>query len=122
MKPSYLDFMWSVIELNTSSPYGVKNIYCFNTAGYRENISFSWFFHGLKRRNENRQRNLWYIDKFIGAYERVKGLKCHETEVYLPILESGDFIVCENLYDFYEKIGWDRKKQKYLTKENIIVK
>lgn len=113
---NYLDYDWAVTELELPPKLGrteVKNIYCFTLAGYRERISYNWFFHGLKNRNDNKDKNLFYRVYFNLAFERIKGLKCKETVEILPKLEAGDFIVCDNLYDFYEKIGWDRKAQKY---------
>jgi hypothetical protein len=115
MKRSYLDYAWSVIELdlNIEVRSQAKDVYCFTLAGYRETISFNSFFHGLKQYCENKKTGFLYRPIYTPAYERLKRHKCYETEIYLPLLEAGNFIACENLYDFYSKIGWNRKEKKY---------
>lgn len=105
------EYRWAVQEVNVRTGER-RRVFVFNEAGYREITSFNAFFHGLKEKNRN--GNLLYSVTFTGAFERIKGFKCWETEVEKIIL-SGKAIVCSSLYDFYAKIGYNRKTRSYAS-------
>lgn len=66
---------------------------------YRTMISYGAFFESCKRRNWSENYLYTVIDEFITPWER----KVLET---LPVIEH------KNLLDFFDKIGYDRKKKK----------
>ncbi len=111
------DYKWAVSELNLKT--NVRRAFVFNDAGYREIISFNGFFHGLKNRNLNGNWNdgLLYFVVHTGAFERIAGFKCWENDLAESI-KKDNVIICENLYDFYKKIGFNRKTKKYEFNNN----
>lgn len=81
---------------------------------YQQSVSFSSFFHGIKKRNWNGDL-LYSIDtwdefmKFrIGMDERL-----HDRHPDLPEIYKFTDIVFDSIWDFYKFIGWDYKKKKY---------
>jgi len=95
--------------LNTKT--GERKVYTFLGLTYRESISYGWFFYGDKRRNFNDK--ILYTIVHPSEFEIMKDFPGCKEMLVKGILDRGEDIKCKNLYDFYEKIGYNRKTKKY---------
>lgn len=97
-----------VLELPTMSDYGEF---------YRQTTSFTWFFHGRKRRNWSKTRHFhvsWWdefemqtkLNRKTMAEHCIRGLD--DTELPTTIHAS--------LWDFYKAVGYDYKTKKWVEK------
>ena len=97
-----------VIEIDkTTECYPHVRLHTFNTPSmlednfYRQRISFDAFFYSCKQRNNNK-KVLYYMVPESGIIDNIHDYKS------LPVVEH------EGLYEFFNYIGYDRKKKKIL--------
>ena len=85
--------------------------------GYRQSISFNSFFNGVKKRNQSKQF-LYVADSYEHLLELV-ALGAPISKMKLDGLKINPPIQCKDLYDFYKKIGYERKTRKYINEAAI---
>ena len=82
--------------------------FVFDPGGYKASVSFNSFFFGSGRNKS---------DKFIYCPTHLSDifmLQDHKFEASkLAKIDSGEAIFCEDVFDFYKKIGYDYKTKKY---------
>ena len=86
---------------------------------YRQSISLSGF-RNLQHKILKKHSNRWYYFKFQNEFEYDN--EWYQQDINHPVLGelyqkylNLPIIDCVDLYDFYNKIGWDRKKKKFIN-------
>lgn len=119
MKHNFTEYKWTVCQLNLKT--NERKYFVFNDAGYREIVSKNSFFHGLHDYHKGFDYTIKITHVFSSGH-RYRGLVEESPRIWeyewLQKLEAGDYVVCSCLYDFYDKIGFDRKNKKMLTNIN----
>jgi hypothetical protein len=89
---------------------------------YTQHISFTWFCEReLKRAYPDESK----IPKGMNYAEYARSIKyCSDMTSFIPggnssflqhaEIDPKNVIRCKGLFDFYEKVGYDRKKKKYI--------
>jgi hypothetical protein len=104
----------SKICLKTSNHLGYfifKRLKYNEKCHYRHLTSFNSFFHGKNRKNEN-ENYLYYMQYGFDLLAMFKhGSFFAKTDI--ERIKTLGVEVCTDLYDFYTKIGYNRKTRKY---------
>lgn len=79
---------------------------------YRIGVSFDAFFHSTRERNKSDK--YFFYHRYTEDWEKDDLLykMIEESENNLPRIEH------KSLWDFYDYIGYDRKRKKYLKGDN----
>jgi hypothetical protein len=99
-------YQYIVTELDRTTGTHTKYYLLPKTDSYRASVSLNAFAWGTRR--YNRSINKWYIFRLV--------CDIYPTDIMLNILEEGNCIRCEGIFDFYKKIGFDYKKKNFDTR------
>jgi hypothetical protein len=89
------------------------NLYRFPSAGYRQSVSFGSFFWGKNQRNYSPTKI--YVATSVSHLEMQRGWPSLISKHKVAELDSDRVIYCKSLFDFYDKVGYNRKQRKWLN-------
>ena len=110
--PPYLEYV-KEIDRKTGEwlqLYEIVHPHIIMKGGYKTAISWSYFFHGVKKRNWSPNRLFYHVHSLDNEMDmddylfKVTGKYLFRN---LPIVKVG------SLWEFYELVGYDYKRQKW---------
>lgn len=101
-----------VSEVDTESKGKHKRYFLFSESKYQSIVSLNCFFFGKKKRNWN-GKLLYCVHNVFEIIELVEKYNSFFDKPYYDAIKSNTCIKCDGLYDFYKKIGYNRKTKKY---------
>lgn len=84
----------------------------------RSSISFNAFFHGGKKRNYRSKHVLYHVQ----AFEELKQLAANGAPISKSKLDAvihAGVTECESIWDFYAKIGYQHRSNKFTKSEKL---